>query len=695
MGVTDFLYTIRDGYGGFDSGVVTINVTNTAPVATDDTYETRSNTPLTVSVPGVLGNDTDPDGDTLTVWSVIPGDLEGSVQLQTNGSFTFTPTSGFVGVTDFAYTIRDGYGGFDSGVVTINVTPNWLRIPNVVWTPSGFHLGFDRAIDPSVLNLYDARDAGLGAPDITLIGATTGAVRGSLVLDANGQGLSFVKTGGVLAPDTYTLTVRGGAGGLRDIAGGALDGNGDGIAGDDYSRVFTVAPSSASVLSLPDFARGPGQSAVLPLRLTQTAGVTSLSFELLHDARQLVIDGAQFANGINGTLRRQDIPGGTRFEVLFDTPLPAGTSSPLSLQVSVPDGAENGAGLPKWGAISLIRGPGAAVETAVGDEFLHVSSYFMDVTGNGGYSMADVQRLSRVVNGQDTGFASFPTIDPIIVGDFNGNGQFSSLDVNRFLQFVQGQPRVEVPALPRNVQPVRFGDAVRSVGLEGSQSVSPGALVSVPLVVDGSEGLESLRATIRFDEGSLEYRGFRMTESFDYKLIRNSGGVITIDLARLNALGAGVTELLELDFAVKPTASAGAQLIDLQAVVYNDTQFSSREPNVVGRDTKDAVVSVVLPVPPAPPVQGMAAVSASSLRSAGPLALPGNVGTAVNWAEKLSAPETVSAPVPAVSPAEWKSAPWAKDLSQRLGQIETGGGETGSALKGGLLKALARLRGVK
>jgi hypothetical protein len=244
---------------------------------------------------------------------------------------------------------------------------------------------------------------------------------------------------------------------------------------------------------------------------------------------------------------------------------------------------------------------------------------------------------------------------------------------------------------------VRFGDVVRSVGLEGSQSVSPGTLVSVPLVVDGSEGLESLRATIRFDEGSLEYRGFRMTESFEYKLIRNSGGVITIDLARLSALGAGVTELLELDFAVKGTATAGEQLIDLQAVVYNDTQFSSREPNVVGRDTKDAVVTVALPVPPAPPVLGVAAVSASSLRSAGPLALPGNVGTAVNWAEKLSAPETVSAPVPApaVSPAEWKSAPWAKDLSQRLGQIETGGGETGSALKGGLLKALARLRGVK
>jgi hypothetical protein len=517
------------------------------------------------------------------------------------------------------------------------------------------------------------------------------------VLDADGRSLSFVKTGGVLAPDTYTLTVRGGTGGLRDLSGRALDGNGDGIAGDNYSQVFTVASSNAPVLSLSDLARGPGQSAVLPVTLTQSAGTTRLAFDVVHDSRQLRIDGAQLANGVAGTVTVTAIAGGTRIEALFTTPLGAGASAPLSLQVSVPqDAAVRRTVRTTFANIVIEKGP-ATITDLKADEAVHVSSYFMDVTGNGGYSMADVQRLSRVVNGQDTGFASFPTIDPIIVGDFNGNGQFSSLDVNRFLQFVQGQPRVEVPALPAGVQPVRFGDAVRSVGLEGSQSVSPGALVSVPLVVDGSEGLESLRATIRFDEGSLEYRGFRMTESFEYKLIRNSGGVITIDLARLNALGAGVTELLELDFAVKGTATAGEQLIDLQAVVYNDTRFSTREPNQAGRDGQDAVITVALPVPPAPPVLGVAAVSASSLRSAGPLALPGNVGTAVNWAEKLSAPETVSAPVPApaVSAAEWKSAPWAKDLSQRLGQIETGGGETGSALKGGLLKALARLRGVR
>jgi hypothetical protein len=314
----------------------------------------------------------------------------------------------------------------------------------------------------------------------------------------------------------------------------------------------------------------------------------------------------------------------------------------------------------------------------------------MDVTGSGDYSMADVQRLNRVIGGLDSGFASFPNVDPILIGDLNGNGQLTTLDSNRFMQFVQGQPRSEIPPLPAGTQPVRFGDALRSVSLDGNLSVTPGTTITVPLVVDGAAGLESLRATIGFDEAALEYRGFRMLETFEYRLVRASGGVITVDLARLSGLPAAASEIVEFDFVVKATATAGTKLIDLQAVVYDDTHFSTAAPNLAGRDDQDAIVTVVLPAPPAPPVLTSAAVNASSLRQAvAPIGLPGNVGTPVNWSEQLSAPATVSAPAPAAV-AEWKSAPWAKDLTQRLGQIDAGG-EGGSSIRSGLLKALTRL----
>ena len=76
---------------------------------------------------------------------------------------------------------------------------------------------------------------------------------GSLVINSAGDGFTFIKTGGVLAPDTYTVTCAV-LNGFKDTAGLLLDGNGDGTAGDNYTGTFTVAtpPSNAVTVSLPD-----------------------------------------------------------------------------------------------------------------------------------------------------------------------------------------------------------------------------------------------------------------------------------------------------------------------------------------------------------------------------------------------------------------------------------------------------------
>ena len=129
--------------------------------------------------------------------------------------------------------------------------------------PNGFHAEFNRSLDLAAVNLFGTETGGFGPADVTVVGATSGPVRGSLVVGTDGRSLTFVRTGGPLAPDTYTVTLRSAANGLKDPAGWMLDGNGNGIMGDDFVTSFTLGPSPR-VLSVPEFARGPSQAINLP-----------------------------------------------------------------------------------------------------------------------------------------------------------------------------------------------------------------------------------------------------------------------------------------------------------------------------------------------------------------------------------------------------------------------------------------------
>ena len=75
-----FTYTIGDGNGGSDDATVTITVTgvNDGPTAVNDSGTTDEDTVLNGAAPGVLGNDTDPDGDSLTVTGYDATSAEGA-----------------------------------------------------------------------------------------------------------------------------------------------------------------------------------------------------------------------------------------------------------------------------------------------------------------------------------------------------------------------------------------------------------------------------------------------------------------------------------------------------------------------------------------------------------------------------------------------------------------------------------------
>lgn len=132
-GSDSFTYKANDGTA--DSNVATVTITvdpvNDPPVAVDDAYTTDEDTALVVAAPGVLGNDSDVDGDSLT--AILDTNVNhGVLALNSDGSFIYTPDQGYFGgladgesdTDSFTYKANDGTADSNVATVTITVTGN-------------------------------------------------------------------------------------------------------------------------------------------------------------------------------------------------------------------------------------------------------------------------------------------------------------------------------------------------------------------------------------------------------------------------------------------------------------------------------------------------------------------------------------------------------------------------------------------
>lgn len=121
-----FSYTLRDAAGQTASAMVSVSIagTNDAPTAVNDSYSAKAGTPL-VSAVSVLANDSDVDGDALTVTAYDATTQHGgSVVMNANGTFTYTSAAGFTGTDTFTYTAGDPNGAGDVATVSVHVTDN-------------------------------------------------------------------------------------------------------------------------------------------------------------------------------------------------------------------------------------------------------------------------------------------------------------------------------------------------------------------------------------------------------------------------------------------------------------------------------------------------------------------------------------------------------------------------------------------
>ena len=133
-GSDSFTYNANDGID--DSNIATVTITvdsvpNEIPVAADDSYSTNPETILIVPAPGLLGNDTDGDDDALTA-VLVSNPSHGTLNLNADGSFTYTPNPNFTGIDSFTYNATDGRDASNIAAVNITVGSYTLYLPLIL-----------------------------------------------------------------------------------------------------------------------------------------------------------------------------------------------------------------------------------------------------------------------------------------------------------------------------------------------------------------------------------------------------------------------------------------------------------------------------------------------------------------------------------------------------------------------------------
>jgi parallel beta-helix repeat protein len=123
-GPDQFVYTVEDADGATDTASVSVTVfavdpADQPPSAENDSVSTNEDTSVTIAV---LANDSDPDGDPLTVVEVSAPSM-GSATINANYTITYAPAPNANGSDSFTYTVSDGRGLTDSATVAVTVTP--------------------------------------------------------------------------------------------------------------------------------------------------------------------------------------------------------------------------------------------------------------------------------------------------------------------------------------------------------------------------------------------------------------------------------------------------------------------------------------------------------------------------------------------------------------------------------------------
>jgi VCBS repeat-containing protein len=168
------------------------------PVGVADPYSTDEDVALSVAAPGVLGNDTDPQSDPLTA-QLVSGPAHGTLALNANGSFSYTPAADYNGPDGFVYKASDGTNL--SGDTAVSITVNPVNDAPVA-QPDTATVDEGGTVNIAVL----ANDSDVDAGTVLTPAIDTAPVNGTATLNPDGT-VTYVHDGGETTSDSFTYHV--------------------------------------------------------------------------------------------------------------------------------------------------------------------------------------------------------------------------------------------------------------------------------------------------------------------------------------------------------------------------------------------------------------------------------------------------------------------------------------------------------
>ena len=529
-------------------------------------------------------------------------------------SITFSSTSTNTATRTVSFTATDG---LTSPAATKSIAVLPFEVTSFTPNANGFSIGLDAAPDFTKLNLYEGENDVLGPADMTVLNGST-PVTGSLVWDPTTMTATFVADRGALGTGNYSVSLASRTDGWVDTHGNLLGG------GTNYTNSFTIAAPGTPILTIPNFARGPGQSVdvgdastnygtaattTLPVALSSTTGVTSVSFQVAYNTSDLTVTNATLAAGISGTLVLNTSTPGllgitiTGFSSTATANALGGGTNIVDILASVPTAA-----ISTYGASALVKvvNPMINGTASTPTDSVEKVAYFGDATGDGTLSGLDASFIARNQVLLDNGFSAYPLTSPLLVGDVTGDGSLSGLDASFVAQKSVQLTVANIPAIPSHASLVAAGvDPTISVPVGITATAGQAAKVNVPIgIVDDADGLMAADLTITYDPALLSIASSGVSLNSDlanlgWSITRNvsTAGVIHVTLFSTgDPLGAGPQQLLTLAFSV-PSGPSGTSAISVSGSLNTGgLTLSTNSGSVIVKGNQPIPVAPVAPV---------------------------------------------------------------------------------------------------